>query len=205
MPVWVRAYRVSFALLAFATITYQLASGVARGSFDVGNFFSLFTTESNLFAALVLLVTALGGGALALRRDLIRGAAVAYMATTGIVYGLLLSDHTGAPVPWDNTILHRLIPLVMVADWLLAPPGQGLTYRRALVWMVFPLAYLAYSLVRGPLVGWYPYYFLDPGRVGGYPGVARYVVGIALGFLLFVWLSVVLGRRVHLCATVARG
>lgn len=208
MPTWVRAYRIFFALLALATIAYQLSSGVARGPFDVGNFFSLFTTESNLFAALVLLSTAISGGPPSLRRDLIRGAAVAYMATTGIVYGVLLSNHAATPqtaVPWDNTVVHRLIPLVMVADWLLAPPGRGLTYRRALVWILFPLAYCLYSLVRGPLVDWYPYYFLDPGKSGGYPGVARYVVGIALGFLLFVWLIVALGRRIHLRVTVARG
>jgi hypothetical protein len=207
MPLWLRACRILFALLDVVTVGYRLASGLVRGPFDVGNFFSLFTTESNLFTALVLLGTALVGGAPSPRRDLFRGAAVAYMATTGIVYGILLGNHTatpGAPVPWDNTVLHRLIPLAVVADWLLAPPGRGLTHRRALVWMAYPLAYLAYSLVCGALVGWYPYYFLDPARADGYGGVARYVVGIALGFLLFVWLSVTLGRRVHLRVT-ARG
>ncbi len=201
MPTWVRAYRLAFALLTFAAIGYQLSSGVARGPFDVGNFFSFFTIESNIFAALVLLVTALIGDTPSPRRDLIRGAAVAYMATTGVVYGLLLSGYTDAlqtPVPWVNNVLHRLIPLVMVTDWLLAPPGRGLTYRRALVWMVFPLAYLVYSLVRGPLVGWYPYPFLDPGQVGGYPGVVVYAIGITIGFFLFVWLIVTLGQRVRL-------
>jgi hypothetical protein len=201
MPTWVRAYRLAFALLIVAAIVYQLSTGLARGNFDVGNFFSFFTIESNIFAALVLLVTALIGSTPSPRRDLVRGAAVAYMATTGVVYGLLLSGYTDAlqtPVPWVNNVLHRLIPLVMVTDWLLAPPGRGLTYRRALVWLIFPLAYLAYSLVRGPIVGWYPYPFLDPDKVGGYPGVALYAVGIALGFFLFVWLIVALGQRVRL-------
>ncbi len=172
MPTWVRAYRLAFALLTFAAIGYQLSSGVARGPFDVGNFFSFFTIESNIFAALVLLVTALIGDTPSPRRDLIRGAAVAYMATTGVVYGLLLSGYTDAlqtPVPWVNNVLHRLIPLVLVTDWLLAPPGRGLTYP-----------------------------FLDPGKVGGYPGVALYAVGITLGFFLFVWLIVALGQRVRL-------
>ncbi len=201
MPTWVRTYRVAFALLAFAAIVYQLSTGVARGDFDVGNFFSFFTIESNIVAALVLLVTAIIGGTPSPRRDLIRGAAVTYMATTGVVYGLLLSGYTDAlqtPVPWVNDVLHRLMPLVLVTDWLLAPPGPGLIYRRALVWMIFPLAYLAYSLVRGTLVGWYPYPFLDPGKVGGYAGVALYAIGIALGFFLFVWLIVALGQRVRL-------
>ena len=159
MPTWVRAYRLAFALLIVAAIAYQFVSRAALGAFNPVNFFSFFTIESNLFAALVLLVTALIGGAPSPRRDLIRGAAVAYMATTGVVYGLLLNGYNDAlqtPIPWVNNVLHRLIPLVLVTDWLLAPPGPGLTLRRALVWMLYPLAYFAYSLVRGPIVGWYP-------------------------------------------------
>jgi hypothetical protein len=61
--------------------------------------------------------------------------------------------------------------------------------------MAYPLAYLAYSLIRGPIVDWYPYPFLDPDEVGGYAGVAAYCVAIAAGVLGFIWLIVTLGNR----------
>jgi hypothetical protein len=64
--------------------------------------------------------------------------------------------------------------------------------------MAFPLVWLAYTLVRGPIVDWYPYPFLNPANVGGYVGVTAYCIAIALGFFAFVWLILALGRRVRL-------
>lgn len=199
---WLRACRIGFALLTAVAIAYQFVLRAGMGAFDPVNFFSFFTIESNLVAATVLL---LGG----LRPDLeergawqlIRGAAVVYMTTTGIVYGLLLTGYTEAlqtATPWVNTVLHRLIPLVAVADWLLLPPPDRIPLRRAALWVIYPLAYLAYSLVRGPLVGWYPYPFLDPRPPGGYGEVALYCLAIAAGFLLASWIVVTVGRRVRL-------
>lgn len=45
-----------------------------------------------------------------------------------------------------------------------------------------------YSLVRGAVMDWYPYPFLDPRRDGGYPAVFGFSLMILVGFLLVVWL-----------------
>jgi hypothetical protein len=97
-------------------------------------------------------------------------------------------------------VLHRVIPVVMVADWLIDPPRAALELRRALIWLVYPLLFAAYSLMRGPIVGWYPYPFLDPAQVGGYGVVALYCLGIAAGALLFTWLVVSVGGTLRLVA-----
>ncbi|MCW2602206.1 MAG: hypothetical protein JWN61_341, partial [Pseudonocardiales bacterium] len=39
------------------------------------------------------------------------------------------------------------------------------------IWLIFPLGYLIYSLVRGPIADWYPYPFMDPDE-HGYGGIA---------------------------------
>ena len=67
-------------------------------------------------------------------------------------------------------VLHRLMPVVMALDWLLAPPSRRLAFRQCLWWMIYPLLYLVYSLIRGPIVDWYPYPFLDPDESAGTPG-----------------------------------
>jgi membrane protease YdiL (CAAX protease family) len=59
-------------------------------------------------------------------------------------------------------------------------------------WLAWPLVYLAYSLVRGAVVDWYPYPFLDPDESGGYAGVAGYALAIlaaftAVGLALHWW------------------
>lgn len=200
---WVRAYRIAFALLTVGAIVFQFSEGASRGDFNPANFFSFFTIESNFLAVTLFLIGGLRGDAGEKSRgwDLLRGAVVAYMTTTFVVYGLLLSGYNDAlqtPVPWVNNVLHRIFPLVVFFDWIIRPPRSLLTFRAAMIWMVFPLVYLVYSLVRGPIVDWYPYPFLDPERVGGYGVVALYSIGIAIGFFLFVALIVAIGRRVRL-------
>jgi hypothetical protein len=36
--------------------------------------------------------------------------------------------------------------------------------------------YCAYSLIRGPIVHWRPYPFLDPDEAGGYLGLFAWIV-----------------------------
>ena len=197
---WYQALRVGFAALTFAAIVTQFAIGLDKDGFRPWNFFSFFTIQSNILAALILLASsalALGVRVTPDRWDLVRGAAVAYMATTGVVYDALLADIQAdlqLTEPWVDWVLHRLMPVVMALDWLIAPPSRRLAFRECLWWMIYPLAYLAYSLIRGPNVDWYPYPFLDPDEVGGYAGVAAMSIGITILFLGLIWLVVTLGN-----------
>jgi hypothetical protein len=194
--------RIVFSTLTLVAVVAQLVWGTRNNpGFDAANFFSFFTIESNVFAAVVLLVFALRPGEPTPVMEFLRGAAVTYMATTGVVYGLLLSGYTAelqTALPWVNNVVHRIFPLVLVADWLITPPRRTVPFRRALSWLLFPALFLAYSLVRGPVVDWYPYPFLDPDRVGGYGGVAAYAAGIALFVGLMCWLVTWSGRSIHL-------
>ncbi len=193
---WVRGYRVFFSALALVALAAQLMQsiGAHRSTID---FFSYFTIQSNLIAVAVLLWTAWrpvkGPGPLS--RDLIRGAPVLYLSITGIVFFLLLSNLPLVTVPFANTVLHKLMPVVVVADWLIIPPGNALTFRKALSWVIYPLAWLAYTMIRGALVGWYPYPFLNPEVAGGYGAVLLYILLIFLGAVFFIWLLVWAGRK----------
>ncbi len=44
------------------------------------------------------------------------------------------------------------------------------------MWLIFPVVYVVYSLIRGPVADWYPYPFLDPNLDGGAAKVAITVV-----------------------------
>lgn len=193
-PLWIRAYRLAAALLAIVAVLRKYD----RDGDAFVNWLSKFTIESNVLAAVVLLGGAILPVTVLTSRgwDRARGAAVMYMATTFVVYGLLI-DGFDNPLTtsrhWTHTVLHQVIPIVIVLDLLIRPLVHRLTWRDALRWCVYPIIYLIYSLVRGAITGWYPYTFIDPGRAGGYGGVARYSLGITIGFLvlafLIVWLS----------------
>ena len=183
------------------TVAWQFRISQSRQG-DAFNFFSYFTILSNLFLASVLVVAA----ASALRKNRVplilesaRGAVTVYMIATGIVYALLLSRiDVHITEPWVNHVLHQLMPVVAALDWLLIPSSRRLSHSAWWSWMLFPLVYLVYSLIRGLIVGWYPYPFLDPGSPDGYVRVVVYSVGLAVFMALLVmgvgWVG---NRRVH--------
>jgi hypothetical protein len=143
-----------------------------RAGGSVVNFFSFFTIESNLIAAAWALAVPSNGA--------LRGAATLYMAITGIVFALLLAGFDSLLLPWINVLLHDLFPAALVLAWLLEPPelpsGDG---RLIVTWLAFPFAFGIYAEIRGAIVGWYPYPFLDP-RWHGPVAVAGAMAGIAL-------------------------
>jgi hypothetical protein len=183
MPIIVR---LVFGVLTLTAIGRQLAIHVAAG-YSVVNFFSYFTNLANLFAAGVLLrevSRSWRGHETVATDDRLRAMAVVYLAVVGIVFAILLRDvDLGSLRPWINVLLHYVMPVVVVADWLLRP---GLAPNRGRDWRLvpaFPLLYVVYVLTRGAVVGWYPYPFLDPRR-DGYGSVALHVVAIVMVFLL---------------------
>jgi hypothetical protein len=179
-----RVCRALLALAAITAITYDVAAG--PGVSD-GDYFSYFTVLSNLFAVAMLLHGVLYPARERSRTiELLRGAAVAYILTTGIVYLLLLSGHAPA-YPWVNAILHYLMPVAVTLDWLLDPPCLRLDpAQTVLLWMAFPLLYIIYTLARGAIVGWYPYFFVNPHRSGGYLLVAGDCVAVGIGIVALI-------------------
>jgi hypothetical protein len=184
-----RSLRLALASLLTVALLAQLAIGMSRADLTVANFFSFFTVLSNT-AAVVMLVL------LAARPDrvsdggfsIFRGAVTVYMSVTGLVYATLLGPtgiDVGLTEPWVNWSLHILGPLAIGADWVINRPPSRLPDTALLIWLGFPAAYLVYSLIRGAIVDWYPYPFLDPGEVGGYGGVAIWSGVVLVVILVF--------------------
>jgi FAR-17a/AIG1-like protein len=108
---------------------------------------------------------------------------------------LLRNVDLGSLRPWVNFVLHIVMPCVVVVDWLAAPPRKKLDSHILLRLLIFPVVYLAYVLIRGSQVGWYPYPFLDPARPGGYPSVIGYAAGIAATFVLVALMTITVGNK----------
>jgi len=182
-------YCVAFAGATVVAIAAQFQDLASRGTLNPVNFLSYFTIQSNLIAIVVFLVGAARWRQEPTRRwSLIRGGAVVYMTVTLVVFALLLSNtNVDTALPWVNTVVHQVMPIAVIVDWLIDPPRHRISFRDSLVWLVYPLAWVAFTLVRGPIAGWYPYPFLDPAN-GGYGTVALYVVAILIFGVALCWL-----------------
>ncbi|SNS25633.1 Pr6Pr family membrane protein [Rhodococcoides kyotonense] len=189
----VRVLRVVFAALTVAALASILVDGVAVPTFSVVNYFSYFTVLSNVLTVVVLLV----GGIVdpqQLGWQLIRGAVTLYMVITGIIYAVLLSNiDVGVADAWTNNVVHRIMPVVMLIDWVVSPSRRRIGDARALTWLIFPLVYGIYSLVRGPIVDWYPYPFLDP-RTQGYVALVIGLIVLTVAFVLMALAVNAVGR-----------
>jgi hypothetical protein len=187
--------RVFFAGLTVVAILVQLASLAGKGTLNPVNYFSYFTIDSNLIATGVLIAGALNRThASTPRLDLVRGGAVVYMSITGIVFTLLLSNtDVDTAIPWVNSAVHELMPLVMLADWLITPPAARLRLRQGMLWLSFPLVWIVYTIIRGAIINQYPYPFLDPAN-GGYASVTVYCLAILVAMVVVSALVVVLAN-----------
>lgn len=221
---WWPYLRLAASALAVAAIIAQLTRTLevaANATTDhgahlatvVANFFSFFTVESNVLAAVVLAI----GGIWALRQTdadtveplwlaTLLACASTYMIVTGVVYNTLLRGvqlPQGTTVGWSNEVLHVIIPLIMLADVLFAPRRRALGWSVVGIAAIFPIVWVFYTLIRADLViapatgnaFWYPYPFLDPHQPGGYGAVALYVVLIAAVIIGAAALVVWTGRR----------
>ena len=79
--------------------------------------------------------------------------------------------------------------MLMLLDWLLIAGFTSVRLRAAFWVVLYPVAWILFSVIRGNIDGWWAYWFLDPTDKGGVTGMLTYIFGIAalmivLGFLL---------------------
>ncbi|MFW0795509.1 Pr6Pr family membrane protein [Gordonia sp. CPCC 205515] len=176
---WARLARLGIAALGVAALVTLPLQQFDDPGFSLGNFFSYFTILSNAVAVVVLLVGAIAAPTGA-AWQWVRGATTTAMVITAIVYALLLSGiDVNLHIDWVNGVLHRVVPLYLLVDWAVFRPRR-LPRRSWLSWLTVPLVYGVYTLIRGPIVNWYPYPFLDP-RAQGYLEMTLSVVMVFAG------------------------
>ncbi len=187
-------------VLAVAVLVAQVAQLSVSIRLDLGivNFFSYFTNLSNTIAAVVFII-----GAVRLARDvpdtrtwsIVRFCSVVNMVFVGLVFNTLLAGlDLGPLIPWVNVTLHMVMPAIVLIDWLVLPPTVRPAWRDAWIGLVFPVVYSVYSLIRGPITGFYPYPFYNPAAVGGVGGLVLYLLALIVALAVLSVLLLGLGR-----------
>lgn len=191
-------FKMIVALVGLSALMTEIATLVERGRFHPVNFLSFFTVEGNILVAVCLIVSAIAVAAGTNERlSAVRGAVTVYILVVGIGFAALLSglkDVDLTAVPWTNAVLHYGVPAAALIDFLIDRPAK-LPFVRSLVWLAYPVAYAAYSLIRGAATGYYPYPFLNPATHGS-GAVAFSIAGLlVLGLVLLAAVTWLSGRR----------
>jgi len=162
------------------------------------SFFSYFTVITNTLVAVVL-TCAVTDRESAARRWFLQpwvssGIAVS-IAVVGLAYSILLR-HLWHPQGWQfiaDELLHDVMPLLFLAYWWVCVPKGGLRLKHLPLWLIYPLVYFAYALLRGHLLGAYAYPFIDVALLG-YPQVFVNAGGILVGFVVIALLVIGIDR-----------
>ncbi len=198
-----KVFRTAAGLLAWFALTLQYGL-VMASDFDTGpfsrtiNFFSYFTILTNILVALALTLPWLAPqsalGQLFLRPTVRTAIASYIIIVMAVVYFILrhLTNLTG----WDlvaDVILHYVMPILFVIDWLFLVPKETLKAKDGLVWLAFPVIYLVWTFIHGAYSGFYPYPFLNVGELG----LTRVLLNEAglLVIFLILGLALVTGGR----------
>lgn len=135
------------------------------------SYFSFFTILTNTLAACVLTCAAgtrtSKGRTFFLQPWVSSGIAVSIIVV-GAAYSLLLRQlWQPEGLQWlANEILHDVMPVLFALYWWFCVPKGGLRVSHIGVWMLYPGLYFAYILLRGHLLGVYPYPFIDVEKLG---------------------------------------
>lgn len=127
----------------------------------------------------------------------LRGAVTLWIVITGLIShfmlqnganplpGLAADDSAARVANWSMFLVHYAVPLLVFADWVAFGPRRVSPWRDLGLWVLFPLAYGATSVMRAVLFPTvnvrYPYFFLDP-TSHGYDWVAGQFVRLAVIF-----------------------
>ncbi|HEX2398935.1 MAG TPA: Pr6Pr family membrane protein [Mycobacterium sp.] len=155
---------------------------------------STFTYQVNVLAAAYYLWTLAWPRADA--KIGIRGAVVLYVLIAGVIWNLFLTGYSMGYTP-ANMLLHVVVPVLALTDWLLVGRDQAqVRWWQPVAWLAYPTAYLALALVVLNNAGRRaPYYFLDPDTVGAATVVMNICV-LAGGALMLGYTLLVINRAV---------
>lgn len=191
--------RLALGLGLLGSVVWQVTDRLANNVFRPGEYFAYFSIVSSIVAGGLALYSAyvlFADKEETKFHNIARLSLTAAMVIVGVVYHALLADAAGdirdGGYVWPvlpNQIIHTYAPILIVVDYLVSLRSPKLRLRASLWVAVFPLAWLGFSVVRGLITNWWPYWFINPNEEGGVPGMLTYVAAItvfffAVGYLL---------------------
>ena len=191
-----RVLHTAVAVCAAGGVALEVSRALATGDgARLVRLFSYFTIWTNVLVAAVSGLLAVrprhdGPAFRALRLD-----SVLCVAVTAVTVHLVLAPY----VPTDpagrvaDVLTHTVTPVATVVVWALVGPRPRITWRTCASALVLPGVWLAWTFTHGAVSGWYPYPFLDAGRVGLVGALLGAATVVALGTLLGA--ALLLGER----------
>jgi hypothetical protein len=187
------ALRLLTGIGLIGSVIWQVTDRTLNNNFRPFEYFAYFSIVTAIFAGALLLVV----GVRALRNleegkrlEIARLSLTVAMVVVGVVYHALLSDVANDVRDGDyvwpvfpNEFIHTYAPMLIVLEYLVSQKTFNIRLRAALWVAVFPLVWLMFSVIRGSITNWWPYWFINPNGEAGFVGMLSYIGAITAFFL----------------------
>ena len=188
-----------FGVLLQLAITLHTAMLNGKGAFEgIISYLGYFTILTNLLVCIALtlplFVPASAGGRFFSRSDITAGVTNSILFVC-LAYHFLLRN-VWNPQGWQllaDIQLHYVMPALYLIYWWFHFPRGALRWSAPLIWCLYPAVYLVYVLIRGAIIGSYPYGFIDPIAIG-YQRTMINAIGLLAVFIALGLFLVTLGR-----------
>lgn len=196
-----RTFRLILAILLLSAViirffTYFVLSPAYRiNPIFWWNYFSYFTVMTNIIIGVFFLYIFINKNKVNYyKKTVIRHMLLIYIFITALVYMtvlLPLIKFNNFYEIYADMIMHPLAFILYLADYIIDYPKEKLKHGFIIIVVVYPLFYAIYSIIRGIFIKWYPYFFLDPVKLGSYYNLILvilifFLIFIILGFVIFI-------------------
>jgi hypothetical protein len=187
-------------------IIWQVTDRLIHNNFRPTEYFAYFTIHTSLIAAVVLAVAGvreLQGKSDTKALTLARLSVSTYAIVVAVVYNALLRGTKVLPGDPDygynwpvlpNEILHVWGPILILLDFALTVTITKLSFKQIFWTLLFPLAWLVFTIIRGLNTDWWAYWFLNPNEKGGVTGVITFILAIVVFMLVSASISLALNK-----------
>jgi hypothetical protein len=162
-------------------------------------YISFFTISSNLLTTICFYYIIGNPGPDAapfFARSKTIAAITVYMIIVGLVYNAVLRGQYPAmqgKAMIANELLHVAMPLLILIYWLVLAEKNTLEWKNIFLWLIYPLVYCIYTLIRGAIVHFYPYPFMNV-DVWGLSAVLLHCLYVCIAFFVVAVLLVAVAK-----------
>ncbi|QIL39353.1 hypothetical protein G7074_08735 [Pedobacter sp. HDW13] len=188
---------VWFSLALQFNLSLELYKGAVWPTLKI--LLSFFTVLTNLCVAICLVSlllfkhTALGHF---FSKPSTQTAIAVYIFLVALVYNIALRG-LDQPTGWhslSNELLHVINPLLFLIYWIAFVDKTKLEYKQTIGWLVYPLLYVIFIVIRGYLISQYPYPFINVAKIG-YPKAILNTIIILVVFWILSLIFVFTGKK----------
>jgi hypothetical protein len=188
---WARVWFGLTALVVGVGVVVQLfaTADVENGRFAalhsrLFNVFCFFTVQSNIIIGVTCLLLALSLDRPSAAFRVLRLDGLLGIVVTFVVFHVALKSlqELSGKAAVADFLLHTASPIMCALGWLVVGPRGWVTWRVVWLSLIFPICWLIFTLIRGPIVNFYPYPVLDVDE-HGYPRVLLSSLIVAILFV----------------------